>query len=223
MRSELFEHFPFLASLSAPARRTLTQLPVRRAPARTAVLRRGDDVEGVYLLTSGTLRVYHVTLEGRESTLYWVKPGQTCILALTATFKREPYPAWVETDGEPVSFVVVPERTFRQLLAESAFRDFTFEVLSSRVFELMVALEELGSLRVEQRVASFLLRQADATGVVRVSQERLAAHLGTAREVVFRALRSLVARECVTTGRSRIRIVDRETLEHLVGRDDVGH
>jgi CRP/FNR family transcriptional regulator len=146
-----------------------------------------------------------LTADGREATLYWVKPGQTCILALTATFKRERYPAWAQTEADPISFVVVPEPAFRELLAEPAFRDFTLEVLSSRVFELMVSLEELGSLRVQQRVAGFLLRHADPTGTVRVSQERLAGHLGTAREVVSRALRSLVAGASVATARSRIR------------------
>lgn len=219
MRSELVEHFPFLASLSAPARRTLTRLPVRSVGARTAVLRQGDQVEGVYLLTSGALRVYYVARDGRESTLYWVKPGQTCILALSATFKREPYPAWAETEAGPMSYVVVPESTFRQLLDEPGFRDFTVGVLAGRVFELMRTLEELGTLHMEQRVASFVLQQADPTGVVRITQERLAAHLGTAREVVFRALRSLVARKAVTTGRSTVRILDRGLLNDLVGGD----
>lgn len=220
MRSNLVDHFPFLSQLTTLGRGLLTRLPVRRAPARTELLRKGDEVQGLYLLTSGALRVYHVTLDGRESTLYWVKPGETCILALSATFKCERYPAWVQTEAEPVSFVIVPEPMFRQLLVEPAFRDFTLEVLSGRVFELMTTLQEVSSLRVEQRVASFLLREVDATGLVRVSQERLAAHLGTAREVVFRSLRSLVARGSVTTARTRIQIVDRSILEQLVGLDD---
>jgi len=222
MTTPLVEHFPFLASLSAPARRTLAQLPVRRVPARTGVLRSGDQVEGLYLVVSGALRIFHVAADGRESTLYWVRPGQTCILALSATFKRERYPAWAETDAEPVAVVVVPERVFRELLAEPGFRDFALEVLSSRVFELMISLEEVGSLRIEQRVAAFLLRHADPTGLVQISQERLAAHLGSAREVVSRALRSLAGRNSVATARSRIRIVDRAVLEQLAGRSDDG-
>jgi CRP/FNR family transcriptional regulator len=220
MTSPLTEHFPFLASLSASAHRTLTRFPARRIAAHTEVLRKGDEVEGLYLLTRGTLRVFHITAEGREATLYWVKPGQTCILALSATFRRERYPAWAETEAEPVSLVVVPERSFRELLVEPGFRDFTLAALSGRVFELMTSLEQVGSLRVEQRVAGFVLRHADAAGVVSTSQERLAAHLGTAREVVSRVLRSLVARKLVVTARGRIRIVDRAALARLAGGDD---
>jgi CRP/FNR family transcriptional regulator len=220
MSAQLVEQFPFLASLSAPARRMLSGLPVRRVAARSDVLRKGDEVEGVFLLTRGALRIFHLTAAGREATLYWVRPGQTCILALSATFRRERYPAWAETDAAAISFVIVPERMFRELLIEPAFRDFVLGALSGRVFELMVSLEERGSLRVDARLAAFLLRHADQAGTVRISQERLAAHLGSAREVVSRVLRSLVARGLVATARSRIRIVDRRGLEQLAGQGD---
>jgi len=66
------------------------------------------------------------------------RPGQTCILALTAAFRGDPYPAWVETEDEQLSFVLVAGAMFRQLCnAEPPFRSFVFEVLSGRVFELM--------------------------------------------------------------------------------------
>jgi CRP/FNR family transcriptional regulator, anaerobic regulatory protein len=86
-------------------------------------------------------------------------------------------------------------------------------VLSGRVLELMRTLEELGSARVEQRVARYLLRQDVVDGFVRTTQIAIASELGTAREVVFRALRSLVERRPVQTGRMRVRIVDRRGLE----------
>lgn len=217
----LAEQFPFVASLSPAARRALTQLPVRRIPARQAVLRRGDEVEGLYLLTRGALRVFHTTAEGREATLYWIKPGQTCILALTAALQRARYPAWVESDAQPVSLVVVPERMVRGLLGEPAFRDFAFAALAGRVFELMTTLEQVSSLRIEQRVAGFVLDHAGPTGIARLSQERLAAHLGTAREVVSRAVRALVAEGAITTTRGQIRIADRALLAQLAGPDDL--
>lgn len=219
MRPEIATTFPFLGQLSEPARRTLRELPIRSVRARAPVLRKGDVVEGLFLALDGSFRVFHVAPDGREATLYWVEPGQTCILALSAVFRREPYPAWVEADAAPASYVVVPDRVFRRLLEEPAFREFVFGVLSARVFELMVTLEEAGTLRVEQRIAGFLLRRA-TDDVVRASQARLAAHLGTAREVVFRALRSLSARGLVKTARGSVRILDRAGLAGLAGHDD---
>lgn len=210
--------FPFFATVSEATRRALVALPVRHAPAHVQVLRQGDEVEGVYLLTGGALRVFHVAADGREATLYWVEPGQTCILALTAAFRREPYPAWVETDRDPVSYVLVPHEMLRVILgAEESVREFVFEALSGRVFELMSALAETAVLRVEARVAALLLRRADPAGAVHMTQARIAAHLGTAREVVFRALRALEARGIIETQRGVVQIRKPEDLAAVAG------
>lgn len=216
MGTPVSEGFPFLAGCSPDARSLVAALPSRTVPAHTGVLRRGDPVDGVYLVTEGSLRIYYVTVEGREATLYRVRPGETCILALTAAFRRERYPAWVETEAGPLSYVLLPGEHFRRLYDEEpAFRGFVFEVLSGRVFELMAKLEELGSLRLEQRLAAFLLAESGDDGVVVMSQARLAAHLGTAREVVFRAIRSLSGRGLVATSRGRVRVLDPAALSSL--------
>jgi CRP/FNR family transcriptional regulator len=213
--------FPFFSSVSEATRRELLALPVRQAPAHLQVLRKGDEVEGVYLVTGGALRVFHLAPDGREATLYWVEPGQTCILALTAAFRREPYPAWVETDASPVSYVLVPHQKLRAILAaEEAVREFVFEALSGRVFELMSTLAETAVLRVEARVAALLLRRAESDGTVHMTQARIAAHLGTAREVVFRALRALEARGLVETRRGVVLLCNRDELVATCGKDD---
>lgn len=209
-------HFPFFEALTDGGRRELIAHRVQTVAEPRLLLSRGDPVDGAYLVVGGSMRVFYLTAEGREATLYRVEPGGTCILALTATFNEEPYPAWVESGPRGVSFVKVPAPSFRRLFdSEVAFRNFIFGVLSGRVFELMQVLEEAGTARMEQRVAKFLLRGADGERTVRVSQARIASELGTAREVVFRTLRSLSARGLVKTGRVRVSIIDPEGLSRV--------
>lgn len=211
--------FPFVSRLSEQARRELATCRVRAIGARRVLLERGASVEGAYLVTKGLLRVYYLTAEGREATLYRVEQGGTCILAITSTIGGEPYPAWVESGPEGASFTCIPSAVVRRLLGtEAAFRDFVFGALSGRVFELMQALEEAGSLRTEQRVAHFLLTRAGPDGSVRATQSAIASELGTAREVVFRALRALGARQLIETGRMRVRILDPAGLKRASGR-----
>jgi CRP/FNR family transcriptional regulator len=210
MRAGLTEAaFPFLSKLSAGTRRELGALAATRASAGQCLLQRGDPVDGSYLVVGGSLRVYYITKEGREATLYHVEPGGTCILALTATFNQEAYPAWADAGSNGVTLVRVPSAAFRRMFdGEPAFREFIFGVLSGRIFELMRTLEEAGSTQMEQRVARYLVRQMNSDGTVRATQIGIASELGTAREVVFRALRSLSRRRLVETGRVRIKILD---------------
>jgi CRP/FNR family transcriptional regulator len=210
MRAGLDETwFPFLARLTPAGRRELVALVATRVGVGERLLERGDAAGGAYFVVGGSLRVYYITAEGREATLYHVEPGGTCVLALTATFNEEPYPAWVEAGQGGAAFVRVPGAVFHRLLdVEPELRRFVFTVLSGRVFELMRSLEEAGSAQVEQRVARYLLRRREPDGFVRVSQVGIASELGTAREVVFRALRSLSEQGLVETGRMRIRLID---------------
>jgi CRP/FNR family transcriptional regulator, anaerobic regulatory protein len=211
-------HFPFLARLTPEGRSELETLRPATVSAAKPLLRRGDRADGAYFVTKGALRVYYVTEEGREATLYRVEPGGTCVLALTAALADEPYPAWVDAGHVGASVVRVPQAVFTAALhREPALREFVFSALSGRVFELMRTLEEAGSASVAQRVARYLLRHADPEGVVRASQAGIAAELGSAREVVFRSLRALSDQGLVETGRARVRILDRAGLGVIAG------
>jgi CRP/FNR family transcriptional regulator len=96
------------------------------------------------------LRIYYVSSEGREGTLYWVDPGQSCIIALNCLFARLPYPAWVETDQADTEVAIISGDVYRELyLAEPALQHFTFATLSTRLFELMTLLQETASFGLE--------------------------------------------------------------------------
>jgi len=202
-------HFPFLARLRDATQRELEALPTTRTRPRQRLLKRGDPVDGAYFIVGGSLRVYYITDEGREATLYNVEPGGTCILALTSSFNEAPYPAWVDAGAAGGAFVRVPSASFRRLIdAEPAFRDFMFGAMAGRIFELMRTLEEIATTQIEQRVARYLLTRKGDDDRVTASQTEIASELGTAREVVFRALRSLAARGLIETGRASIHVLN---------------
>lgn len=209
--------FPFLAELS-PAGRARVDAQMRRisCPGATQLIARGDEVAGAYLVERGALRVYYVNSEGREGSLYWVEPGQSCILALNCTFSRLAYPAWVESDGA-TEIAIIPGEVYRELFAsEPMVQRFTFEALSSRLFELMALIEETASLGLEARVAAFLMRRARGARQIDLTQEQLARHLTTSREVVARVMRGLAASGLISHGGGRVAILDGPALARLV-------
>ncbi len=215
---KLEERFPFFTKVSDSARQMLTSTLISHdVGPSTRLIDRDDEVSGVYLVERGSLRVYYLTPEGREGTLYWVDPGDSCILAINCVFAKIRYPAWVESEREPTRFSVIPANVYRDLFErEPAIRAFSFEVLSARTFELMTLLTEAQSLGLERRVASFLLRRSGASNEVPMSQETIANHVGTAREVVSRILRSLAADGLVETRRGSIRLLDKTGLKTLL-------
>jgi CRP/FNR family transcriptional regulator len=208
--------FPFLVEVGE-ANQTRLSRSLRHISCQggTQLVARGDLVAGAYLVERGALRVYYVSPEGREGTLYWVEPGQSCILALNCMFSRLAYPAWVESEG-PTEFSIVPGDVYRDLFAvEPAVQRFTFEALSGRLFELMALIEETASQGLEARISALLLRRAKGQRRVAVTQEQLARHLTTSREVVSRVLRRLAAQGLIESGQGWVTLLDLDALQRL--------
>ncbi len=182
----------------------------------TGVIHKGQSVSGAYLVTRGQLRVFTYTPQGNEATLYFIRPGETCVLALNCLFNDLRYPAWVESSAG-TEVAVIPGPLYRRLFeCEAAVQDMTVKALSTLVFRLMDELEQIHSFNLDQRVASFLLNNANDAGEVHLTQQALAGHLGTSREVIARLMQGFTAKGLVETRRGMIRILDAVELAERV-------
>lgn len=219
---ETLNDFAFIREMRPQTRERLAlTLTLSVVQPNITILHPGDIVDGVYLIRSGSIRVYYLDAEGREGTLYWIEAGQSCILALNSLFTEIPYPAWAEAEAGGVEIVTVPGALFRELFAgEPSAQRFLFEQLSERVFELQKLLERTMRLPQEDRLILLLLAHADANGIVHLSQDKLARHLGTVREVVARLLRNLASQGLVATAPRQIRLLDKRRLMKMTAAEE---
>ena len=168
------------------------------------VLHKGQSVSGAYIVVSGQLRVYTLAHDGTEATLYLINPGESCVLALNCIFNDLLYPAWVEAvPGTHVA--MIPGQVFKTLFeSETAIRNLTIQALSTVVFRLMSDRELIHTYKLEHRLANFLLLHANTAGCIKLTQQEIASHLGTTREVIARAIGQLVATGHIQTHRNKI-------------------
>lgn len=196
--------FPLIESAR---RRTGRGLRYAQYARTTMVLRKGSRVSGAYVVVRGRLRVYTLAPNGNEATLYTLDPGETCVLALNCIFNDLLYPAWVEAEAA-TQVALIPGPLYRTLFeSDTAVRNLTVQAFSTMVFRLMGELEQIHSHHLDQRLANFLLLRASADGTVRMTQQHIASHLGTTREVVARVLRRFVAEKLIDTRRKQLVIL----------------
>ncbi|MCU7873655.1 MAG: Crp/Fnr family transcriptional regulator [Candidatus Thiodiazotropha sp. (ex Lucinoma borealis)] len=182
----------------------------------TSVIYKGQCVSGAYLVSKGRLRVFTFAPQGSEATLYFIQPGETCVLALNCLFNDLLYPAWVETDAD-TSVDIIPGPLYRQLFErEASVQDLTVKALSALVFRLMNELEQVHACNLDQRLANFILINATEEGVLKMTQQALAGHLGTTREVIARLMQGFVAEGVVSTRRGAITLTDAAKLSTMV-------
>jgi CRP/FNR family transcriptional regulator len=215
---DAIDRFAFFRELRAESRERLRHgLTHKAVSPGTNILRPGDVVDGVYLVGSGAIRVYYIDPEGREGTLYWIERGESCILALNSLFTEIAYPAWADAEDGGADVYSISGALFRELFAgEPSIQRFLFAQLSERVFGLLQLLEKSMRLPQEERLILLLLARADSDGVVHLSQDKLARHLGTIREVVSRLLRNLATQRLIAVVPRRVTILDRDRLMRMV-------
>jgi CRP/FNR family transcriptional regulator len=206
--------FPFMGNLADASQRRLNESArILHEQKGRELLARGDFVGGAYLVMTGELDVYIIDHEGRETSMYRVRAGESCLFAINALFANVPYPAWVRVTSSTAMILMIPATILKELHhQEKAVRDWVFGVQSQRIFDLVTTLEELQTLPVEARLRSFLLRSADSEHRVKETHEAIARYLGTAREVVTRNLRTFANASLVALTRGCITILDAKQL-----------
>lgn len=171
----------------------------------------GEPCRAIYFIVRGRVRVSKVSAEGREQVLALLGPGDG--LNLVPLFDGGPNPASAQalTEVEVWAFSC-PD--FRRLVEE--FPQVARNILAdfaAKLRFLVGLVEDLSFRTVGARLARFLLsREAVAPGR-RWTQEEIAAHLGTVREMVGRVLRIWREEGLIRQERGRIVILDRAALE----------
>ena len=114
----------------------------------------------------------------------------------------------------------IPACLFKNLVDESlADSNYSRSLLSSNFSELMWLMEQIMWKSFDKRLAAFLLEEAaiEGTDALKITHEKIANHMGTAREVVTRMLRYFQGEGMVKLTRGAIEITDSKKLAALQG------
>jgi CRP-like cAMP-binding protein len=202
------------AGLSDETLARIANVAVRHtyAPGETIILE-GDPCRAAYFVAEGQVRVYRLSPAGREQVLVRLRPGQA--FNTVPPFKPHGVNHATVQALTPVTLYAITCEDFHRLVGEcpevalAILRDF-----AGRLDHLTNLVEDLSLRTVRGRLAHFLLEQAEAGAVTqRWTQEEIAAHLGTVRDMVGRTLRAFADAGLVRMDRQRIVLLDREELE----------
>ncbi|MDL2215876.1 Crp/Fnr family transcriptional regulator [Ruminococcaceae bacterium OttesenSCG-928-N02] len=215
----LKENLPFYPSLSASQSEYLfTHMWARKAAPGEMVHAGEEECLGVVLVQRGRLRAFMNSPEGRELTLYFVGAGSLSMLAASCILENAALPVYLSAQEETCLFII-PPGTYNTLRAQCpAVEHYTSEVLGSSFAQTMRAIESTVFLTVEQRLALLLLQQAafEQSTTLHLTQEGMARHLGTAREVITRLLKGFAEQGLVQVFRGGVTILRKAELTQLV-------
>ena len=113
------ESFPVFRNLSDDGKALLKRgLHLKVYSSKTTIVEKGQAVSGAFFVAKGKLRVFTITPDGNEATLYFIKPDEFCVFTLKCIFNDLPYPAWVQTETETL-IGLIPSADCSLLMTQS--------------------------------------------------------------------------------------------------------
>ncbi len=208
--------YPAFASSTEPAIRAIinraTQVEVT---AGSQVLSPGALCEQYLFIITGNARVHLLTESGREVTLYYVGPGDSCVLTTSCLLSHEPFPAGIVAETDLVAFTVSASLFERAIDAAPCFRRFVFRKFGERLVDVVARMEQICAPSIERYLAQTLLDLSVDKAVITTTHQELALRLGTAREVVSRHLKHFEMNGWVRLARGRIQVAAPEHLKRI--------
>lgn len=178
----------------------------------------GSEATGFYVIASGRIKIYKLSIEGKEQILHIFGTGE--FFGEVPVFAGGQYPAHAEA-LEPTRILFIPKTGFFELIQKQpSLATNMLAILCMRLKRFTHLIEDLSLKEVPGRLSAYLLllaeRQPDATAFeLDITKGQLAALLGTIPETLSRILARMSQLEYIEVEGRKITILNREALENL--------
>jgi len=188
----------------------LRDLGIRRrfAPGEL-IVNENRTVRSIPIITEGSVKVLQTDDSHREMVLYYLRPGETCIMSLLAGLYQDT--SKVKAVAEEESEVLfVPVEKVRQLIAEHPeWLNYIFQIYHKRFEELLDVIDAVAFKNMDERLLQFLQKRSEVmdSQTLSMTHDQLAQELGTAREVISRLLKKMEEKGLVRLARNKITLL----------------
>lgn len=212
------KHFPFWPHLSEEQKAYLGSNSTLYCYRKGSNIHSGEnECVGLLLVKSGELRVYMLSEEGREITLYRLRPGDICVLSASCVLSTITFDVHVDADLDSEVFLI-NAAAFAAISKQNIYVEkFSYQLATERFSDVMWTMQQVLFMSFDKRLAIFLLDELakEEGDTLHLTHEQIARYVGTAREVVTRMLKYFSEEGIVSLSRGGITILDKKRLRSL--------
>lgn len=173
---------------------------------------------GLIMLIKGSIRIYMLSDEGKEITLYNIEENDIEVLSASCVFNQITFDTELIAK-EDCELLIVSVNYLSKLIEENIYvRSYVYESLADRFSDVMWSIQQILFFKIDQRIASYLIDKAnkEKTLTLSTTQENIALEINSAREVVTRMLKKFQKEKLIKINRKEITIIDKENLLKII-------
>lgn len=210
------KYFPFWMNLSDEDKAFLCKHSTEVHFEKEQSVHNGSGCSGLYIVKSGRLRLYILSEEGKEITLYRLSPGEVCMLSASCVLQSITFDVYVDAEIPSDCYMIGSEAFHTVSEKNPEVKIFALETAVNRFSDVMWIMQQIVFMNMDKRLAIFLLEDMQGNNnTVSLTHEQIARHLGTAREVVTRVLKHFSNDGIIEVTRKGIKIIDTKKLRSI--------
>jgi len=215
----LSDAYPFWGRLSDEEKTNILRGCVTVSYEKGMQVHRSDmGCKGAVLVLAGVLRVYIVSDEGREVTLFRIHEGESCVLSASCLLDAIQFDVLIEA-AEAVQSLVIPVSVLHPIMENNPYVGYyLYKQVTERFSDVMWMMQQILFMGADRRVAIFLWDELVRAGrpVLSMTHDEIARNIGSAREVVSKVMKYMAEEGIVSLRRGRVEILDKGKLQKLL-------
>lgn len=182
-----------LAFLGTPLLEEMEKVAVLKdIPRDTNILEMGQYVKVLPIVVDGLVKVYS-HFKDRELLLYYMVPGDSCVMSFSASLHNETSKVAARTEEDSKILLLPVDRLPGWLRNYPRFNELFYAQYNARYVDLLDTIQHVLLDKMDKRLHDYLKEKTELTGqeYLQITHGRIANELGTVREVISRVIRKL--------------------------------
>ncbi|HEX6913672.1 MAG TPA: Crp/Fnr family transcriptional regulator [Chitinophagaceae bacterium] len=174
-----------------------------------AIVNEDAYIRSIPIVLSGNIKVMQTDESGHELLLYFIEPGESCIMSFLGGIHHEKSKVKAVAE-EPTEILLIPVDKVQQFIKDyPQWLDYIFRLYHKRFEELLQVVNAVAFTRIDERLLQLLKKKAELSQnkVINITHEQLATELGSARTVISRLLKQLEQAGHLKLSRNRITLL----------------
>ncbi|MDQ0477827.1 Crp/Fnr family transcriptional regulator [Chryseobacterium sp. MDT2-18] len=166
-------------------------------------------IKNIPVVLSGSIKVIRTEEDGREILLYYLTPGESCIVSILSGMKNETskIKAVVEEDAD---IMLIPADKAKEWVKKYPdWTEFIFDLYQKRFEELLDVVNSVAFQKIDTRLLHLIKQKVQLykSKEISVTHQQLADELGITRETTSRVLKQMEKEHLLILSRNKIELL----------------
>ncbi len=173
---------------------------------------------GLIIIKTGSIRVYMLSEDGREITLYRLYEGDVCVLSASCALNQITFDISIDSVAE-TEILQIDAGAFSKVFNENIYlENYAYKMTTERFSDVMWAIQQILFMSFDKRLAIFLIDESlkNKSDEIKMTHEQIAKLMGSAREVVSRMLKYFSTEGYVELSRGGVKLLNKSKLRDII-------